>query len=122
MGVCAGHQLIAVAYGGDFGKMVEVQEGEEDIRARDFTEIKLVKDVPLFNGLKDSFVAYELHRDEVKNVPEDFELLASTEMCKIQAMKHKNRDLYSVQFQPEQYNEENTDGKVILENFLGIDK
>ena len=51
MGVCAGHQLIAVAYGGDFGKMVEVQEGEEDIRARDFTEIKLVKDVPLFNGL-----------------------------------------------------------------------
>ncbi|MGI5949898.1 glutamine amidotransferase-related protein [Peptoniphilus sp.] len=120
LGVCAGHQLIAIAYGANFGKMIEVEPGEEDIRETGFTEIEITKHDKIFHGLDEKFRAFELHRDEVKSVPEEFYLLASTEMCKIQAMKHKNRDLYSVQFHPEKYNEENTDGKIILENFLKL--
>lgn len=120
IGVCAGHQLIAVAHGADFGKMVEVKQDEEDIREKGFTKVDIVKRNRIFDGLSDNFKVYQLHRDEVKTLPEDFELLASTEMCKIQAMKHKQKYLYSVQFHPEKYNEENIDGKIILENFLNI--
>lgn len=120
LGVCAGHQLIAIAYGASFGKMVEVEAGEEDIRETDFTEIEIKKYDKIFEGFENKFTAYELHRDEVKSVPEEFDLLASTEMCKIQAMKHKKRNLYSVQFHPEKYNDENKDGKIILENFLKL--
>lgn len=120
LGVCAGHQLIGIAHGSDFGKIVETADGEEDIRELGFQEIELIKSSPLFNKLDNKFVCYQYHRDEVKVVPNGFELLASNKMCKIQAMKHKERNLYGVQFHPEQYNKENTDGKTILSNFLDM--
>lgn len=118
LGVCAGHQLIAIAYGSNFGKMVETGEDEEDIRETGFQKIEVIRDAALLNGLENYFNCYELHRDEVKDLPVEFELLASTEMCKIQAMRHKEKELYGVQFHPEQYNDENLDGRVILANFL----
>lgn len=120
LGVCAGEQLMAIAYGASFGKMIEVEEGEADIREMGFQEIKIIKDSPLFKGLGKSFRCYEEHRDEVKDVPDEFELLASSDMCKIQAIKHRDKELYGVQFHPEQYTEENPDGKTLLKNFLSL--
>lgn len=120
LGVCAGHQLMAIAHGSSFGKMIEVAEGEEDIRESGFTKIDIVKNDGIFSNLGQGLVMYELHRDEVKSLPDDFDLLASTEMCKIQAMKHKDKILYGVQFHPEKYDDNNTDGKVLLEKFLSI--
>ncbi|MEM2936517.1 MAG: hypothetical protein QW231_05010 [Candidatus Bathyarchaeia archaeon] len=38
----------------------------------------------------------------------------------IQAVKHKKRPLYGVQFHPQIYTEEHPDGKKILENFFRI--
>lgn len=38
--------------------------------------------------------------DEVKSVPSQFELLASTKGCRVAVMKHKT--IYGVQFHPEQ--------------------
>lgn len=120
LGVCAGHQLIAVEYGADFGKMFEVEDGKEDIRERGFNKIKIEKNDKIFNGLNDPFIVYHIHRDEVKNVPPEFDLLGSTEMCKIQVMKHKKKDMYSVQFHPEQYTNEYPDGKILLKNLLSM--
>lgn len=118
LGVCAGHQLIAVEYEGDFGKMFEVEDGEEDIRERGFNKIKIEKNDRIFDGLNDSLIVYHIHRDEVKSVPPEFDLLGSTEMCKIQIMKHKKKDMYAVQFHPEQYTDEYPDGKTLLKNLL----
>src|SRR5699024_9937128 len=97
LGVCAGLQLMAIAYGASFGKMIEEAEGEDPIRESGFQEIQIIEDAPILDSLNGSFHCYELHRDEVKSVPGEFELLASTEMCKIQAIKHKNKSLYGVQ-------------------------
>lgn len=91
LGVCAGHQLMAIAHGASFGKMIEEAEGEEPIREIGFQEIKIIKQAPILDSLEDSFVCYEFHRDEVKDIPDGFELLASTDMCRIQAMKHKGK-------------------------------
>lgn len=120
LGVCAGHQLIAIAYGASFGKMIEVEPGEKDIREEGFITLDIIKKDKLFKRLEKIITAYELHRDEVKSIPKEFELLASSKMCKIQAMKHKEKEIYSLQFHPEKYNEKYKDGKVILENFLNI--
>jgi len=120
LGVCAGHQLMAIAYGASFGKMVEEAEGEEPIRETGFQEISIIEQAPILNNLDNPFVCYEFHRDEVKGMPDEFILLASTDMCRIQAMKHRKKNLFGVQFHPEQYNNENLDGQVILKNFLNM--
>lgn len=120
LGVCAGLQLIAIAHGAGFGKMIETADDEEAIREIGFQEIEIIKDAPLLANLENSFTCYEVHRDEIKNVPDGFELLASTEMCEIQAIRHKEKNIYGVQFHPEQYNDENLDGKTILTNFLNL--
>lgn len=117
LGICAGHQLLGISYGSEFGKMIE---SEEDILEEGYTDIEIVKQAPLFKRLKENFRCMELHRDEVKELPSEFEILASTEMCKIQAMKHNKKNLYGLQFHPEYYNDENPDGKIILENFLNM--
>ena len=118
IGVCAGLQLMAIAHGASFGKMIEEPEGEEAIRETGFQELEIIKQSPFLAGLQDSFVVYEFHRDEIKSIPDGFELLASSDMCKVQAITHKERNLLGVQFHPEQYNEENLDGQIILKNFL----
>ncbi len=38
---------------------------------------------------------------KLQNFPKDFICLAESENCKIQAMKHKNKPFYGLQFHPE---------------------
>jgi len=45
-------------------------------------------------------------------LPPGFTLLASNDVCRIQAIKHESRLVYGVQFHPEAYTEEHEDGKV----------
>ena len=50
--------------------------------------------------------------------PNDFILLGESENCKIQAMKHKNKPFYGLQFHPEV---EHTEfGEKIFRNFVKI--
>lgn len=118
LGVCAAHQLIALAYHADFGKMVEVPDDEDDVREKGFVEIKIQQEDEIFEGIEDNFLAYQWHRDEVKEIPENFELLASSEMCEVQAIKHSEKPLYGFQFHPERYDEVHPAGKIILQNFF----
>jgi GMP synthase-like glutamine amidotransferase len=73
---------------------------------------------PLFEGLGPTPQFYESHYCEIKTLPPDFQLLASTSECRIQAMKHRSRSLYSVQFHPEDYSDRFPDGQRLLENFF----
>jgi GMP synthase (glutamine-hydrolysing) len=61
---------------------------------------------------------YESHYCEIKALPPNFQLLASTPECRIQAMKHRARPLYGVQFHPEDYSDRFPDGRLLLENFF----
>ena len=56
------------------------------------------------------------HRDVVASVPDDFEVLASTETCAIAAMSSAGRRLFAVQFHPEVAH--TPCGVTILKNFL----
>jgi len=75
---------------------------------------------PLFRGLPRQFMAREIHRHEVKVLPKDFVLLASTPAVRVQAYRHVSRPIYGTQFHPEAYIESYPAGKTLLHNFFRI--
>src|SRR6266508_2312225 len=60
----------------------------------------------LFAGIDSPAYFFEAHSCEVKALPSEFEILASTDACRVQAMRHRMRRLYGVQFHPEEYTED----------------
>lgn len=122
LGVCGGHQQIALAYGSrvDLMRRLAPGEGYEGaLRERGFFDIE-AEGEGIFEGLPRRISVWHSHCDEVKELPEDFILTASNETCRIQAMQHTTRPLFSVQFHPELFDEEHPDGKRIVENFLDL--
>jgi GMP synthase-like glutamine amidotransferase len=129
IGFCGGHQLIAQAFGGTIGYMRKLRPGEEDLRPSyqpgqfkewGWYQVKILKRDPIFDGLGDRITVKEMHAWELKKLPDEFDVLASTDECRIQAIKHKTRPLYGTQFHPENYDDEHPDGKKLLQNFFTI--
>jgi GMP synthase-like glutamine amidotransferase len=85
-----------------------------------FFPINRVKTDPLFKGLPKRMIMRCSHYCEVKKLPPDFELLATSGLCQIEAMKHKNRTLYGTQFHPESYEAPYFHGRTLLQNFARI--
>jgi GMP synthase (glutamine-hydrolysing) len=120
LGICGGHQQIALAYGSNVGLMKRLTPGEGyegALRERGFFDVETISE-GIFEGLPRNVTVWHSHCDEVKELPADFELTASNETCRIQAMQHTSRPLFSVQFHPELFDAEHPQGKRIIENFL----
>jgi GMP synthase (glutamine-hydrolysing) len=120
LGICGGHQQIALCYGAEVGLMKRLEPGvgyEGALRERGFFDVEIDGD-GIFEGLPGRVTVWHSHCDEVKELPADFELTASNETCRIQAMQHRSRPVFSVQFHPELYDAEHPEGRRILENFL----
>jgi len=107
LGICLGHQMIADSLGG------EVKEGLSGEYAA--VEIDILDEDDLFIGLGSRIVVWESHKDEVASMPKDFKCLASSSICKYEAIKHKSKPIYGVQFHPEV--EHTPKGPEILKNF-----
>jgi GMP synthase (glutamine-hydrolysing) len=123
LGICGGHQQIALCYGATVAVMKRLEPGTTGydgcLRERGFFEVETEGD-PLFAGLPKRISVWQSHYDEVKVLPYFFRRTASNETCPIQAMQHTRRPLFSVQFHPELFNEEHPHGKQVLENFLSL--
>jgi len=110
MGICAGHQFMAVHLGGtagpskvpEFGKVLMTVDDEDD----------------LFKGLPDVLVVWESHNDEVVQLPPGFRSLAHSDNCQIQAMRHENRPLFGLQFHPEVEHTDN--GYEVFQAFIDV--
>lgn len=108
LGICAGMQFMATHFGGSTGPAVRAEFGR--------TRLYVDEEDQLFRGVPREFDVWESHNDEVKTVPEGFEVLAHSDTCRVEAMCSSKRPLYAVQFHPEV---ENTDhGMDIFRNFL----
>jgi len=112
LGICFGHQLIAHLFGG------EVKEGEVGEYAE--VEIEVLEENDLFKGLPKTLKVWASHRDEVASVPEELTILAKSSTCPAEALKHKTKPVYGVQFHPEV--EHTPEGPKILKNFLEVSK
>jgi GMP synthase (glutamine-hydrolysing) len=112
LGICFGHQLIGAAYGSevvDLGHTI-----------REFKEIKLLANDPIFDGLPSSIGVSESHRQALTRVPEGFRHLAESATSQVEAMGHQTRSIYGLQFHPERSDDKHPHGRIILQNFLKL--
>ena len=79
-------------------------------------ELEVMNESKLFQNLNKNINVWMSHGDQVQDLPEDFNLAASTSTSPIAAMEHKSLPIYGIQFHPEVTHTEN--GKDILRNFL----
>lgn len=103
IGICAGHHITGFLYGSELLRSKEPESGK--------LPVEVVKNDPVFKSLPKQLIVKQMHNDSV-TLPGDFDLLATSIVCKNQMMKHKARPLYTCQFHPEFYN------KKIIRNFL----
>jgi GMP synthase (glutamine-hydrolysing) len=104
-------QLMVIHFGG--------KAGPAEIPEYGLAKMQVIDEDELFRGLPKEFLVWESHNDEVKETP-NFKVLALSENCKIQAIKHTSKPFYGVQFHPEVNNTEH--GEEILRNFVNVVK
>jgi GMP synthase (glutamine-hydrolysing) len=122
LGVCGGHQQVALAYGSTVAVMRRLGPGtgyENCLRERGFFDIETDGE-GIFVGLPRTLSVWHSHFDEVKELPEGFKRTATNETCPIQAMQHTTRPLFSVQFHPELFDQQHPHGQRVVENFLNL--
>jgi GMP synthase (glutamine-hydrolysing) len=123
LGICGGHQQIALCYGARVSVMKRLEPGttgyEGCLRERGFFDVETDGN-GIFKGLPRSISVWHSHFDEVKELPAGFRRTASNSTCQLQAMQHSARPLFSVQFHPELFDAEHPHGQQVLENFLNV--
>ena len=111
MGICVGLQLMAIHCGGKAGPSRVPEYG--------LAKIRVIEEDDLFMGLPKEFLVWESHNDEVKEAP-GFKVLAVSENCTVQAVKHGEKPYYGVQFHPEVNDTQH--GEEIYRNFVRVVK
>ncbi|MCB9953410.1 MAG: glutamine-hydrolyzing GMP synthase [Planctomycetaceae bacterium] len=108
LGICYGMQVMCRALGsavrpgnsGEFGH----------------TPIQVLEEDALFAGLPKEYAVWMSHGDRVEDLHEHFKLVAKTSECPNAAIKHRDRELYGLQFHPEVTHTKF--GKEVLANFV----
>ena len=113
LGLCLGHEIIAVSHRGRIKKLAEYH-GKKEI-----VTITTPAD-PIFDGLNKSEVSLvKRHTFHVAELPATFESLATSETCVNEIIKHKDKPIYGFQSHPEV---SGADGMLMVKNFLKICK
>lgn len=115
LGVCLGHQCICEVFGANVTYAKTLMHGKQSQIA--------IKKCDIFKGLKSPIKAARYHSlsAESSTIPEVLEVIAISEKDnEIMSVKHKEYDIYGVQFHPESIL--TPQGNVILRNFLEINK
>ena len=96
LGVCLGHQSICKAYGATVSYAKELMHGKQSITSLD-TECVLFRDLPerVPVGRYHSLAALE------ETMPDCLIVTARTDDGEIMAVKHREYEVYGVQFHPE---------------------
>ncbi|HIU91627.1 MAG TPA: aminodeoxychorismate/anthranilate synthase component II [Candidatus Limenecus avicola] len=111
LGVCLGHQLIASHFGARIVKDPEPYHGKT-------SKIYIERESKLFKDIPNGFEATRYHSLKAVDLPHCIIPLAYTDDKILMALKHRDYEVYGVQFHPEailtQY------GHRLFENFLNI--
>lgn len=111
LGICAGHQYMARHFGGTV----------RPSKIPEFGQVELTlcnHDDPLFEGVLKKSIVWESHNDEVTVLPKEFINLAESDNCNIQAIRHKEKSFYGLQFHQEV--EHTQFGEQIFKNFIHL--
>ncbi len=110
--------LLGVCYG---AQMMAFQEGANVVptHSREYGRAKLNEVKTHLDLLKEITVNSQVwmsHGDTITDLPESFELIASTPTVKVAAYKIKDEATYGIQFHPEVTH--SLEGKTVLRNFV----
>ncbi|WP_234573007.1 glutamine-hydrolyzing GMP synthase [Rhodohalobacter sp. 614A] len=109
LGVCYGLQSLAHSL---------VPGSVERAEKREFGRAKLIidDDSGLLKNVPDDSVVWMSHGDHINKLPEPYKVIAHTSNAPVAAVRHKEKDIFGVQFHPEVVHTEK--GKEILQNFV----
>ena len=112
LGVCLGHQALAVAYGGRVVRAPEPRHGKNSQVHHNGLKV--------FAGLSDPFTATRYHSlvAHRESLPHELEVTAWTDDGVVMGLEHRERPHFGVQFHPEAYLTQG--GKRLLANFLAL--
>lgn len=93
LGICYGLQLITYLLGGNV----------ENANKKEFgtTKVKIDNSSPLFAGFGNENDCLMTHSDFVKDLPDGFNNIASTESCPNAGIANEEKKIYGIQFHPE---------------------
>lgn len=109
LGVCYGAQLLAKKSGGEVTSSDTREYGRANLTFID-THHDLFKEITHLSQV------WMSHGDSIKNLPDNFDIVASTHSVKVAAFKIQNEETYGIQFHPEVTH--STEGKNLLRNFV----
>jgi GMP synthase (glutamine-hydrolysing) len=108
LGICYGAQLLAHQGGG----LVQASGHREYGRAHMTT----VKSSALLAGLSEKGQVWMSHGDTIMELPEQYQLIGSTETVRVAAFAHTSKPIYGIQFHPEVTH--STEGSLLIKNFV----
>jgi len=111
LGVCLGHQAICEAFGATVSYAKELMHGKQ-------SQTEIDTNSPLFKGLPKVIPVARYHSLAAveSTMPDCLEVTARTEDGEIMGVKHKQYNIYGLQFHPESIL--TPDGMEILKNFM----
>ncbi|MDR1028859.1 MAG: aminodeoxychorismate/anthranilate synthase component II [Clostridiales Family XIII bacterium] len=113
LGVCLGHQAICEAFGAEIVYAATLMHGKR-------SAVHIANGSPVFRGLPPIIEAARYHSLAVDRatIPDELLIIAEDESGEVMGVKHRDYDIYGVQFHPESIL--TRDGERILGNFLSI--
>jgi len=109
LGICYGMQTLAEQLGG--------QVISSDQKEFGYSELNVTsEECILFSDLGKKLNVWMSHGDQVQDLPDNFDLVASTATAPIAAMQHESKPIFALQFHPEVTHTE--DGHTVLNNFI----
>ena len=108
LGICYGMQVVCQTLGGN----VAAAPAREYGRAK----LTILNENRLLQGVPSETTVWMSHGDQVDQLSKDFESLAATPTCPAAAVKHRQRDVFGLQFHPEVTHTPR--GAEIFRNFL----
>ena len=107
-GICYGMQTLAEQMGGQVVSADQKEFGH--------SELEVINDSIIFKDLDKKINVWMSHGDQVQDLPDEFNLVASTATAPIAAMEHETLPIYAIQFHPEVTHTDH--GQKIIENFI----
>lgn len=110
--------LLGICYGAQF-MAYEAQGRVEPANSREYGRANLCyvnSSSPLLKGIEVSAQVWMSHGDTITAIPDDFEIISSTDKVRIAAYQSKSLPVWGVQFHPEVYH--STCGLQLLKNFV----
>ncbi len=115
LGICLGHQAICEVFGAYITYAPKVMHGKTSV-------INIDNKSEIFKNLPEKIQVARYHSlaADNKEFPKELNIIAKTEDNIIMAVKHKDYDIYGLQFHPESVL--TPEGKTIAKNFMEIIK